>query len=517
LRKFSKSQQFFTCASSLAILNDLKRNYINLGLRYMFSNLKLRGKMLLGYSVPVALIAGLAFGVYLTSQEVGRNLDRASRAESIAKAASELELRITEIVRQSRGYALIVNKELLDRYEKSVEDLQESRNRALAASKDAIPEQRERIEKLVEISLQYEAITRTQVGAAKINNRKIVLETVVDGVDLLTSIDELLAAFNNRQKEIVTNAEATTKASLNLLVALSVIGASISLVIALVIAFLISSAIANTVNQAASEIASSSAQIASAVEEQERTVSQQASSVNETSTTMGELGTSSRQSAEQAEVSASGARHALSLTEGGTKAVRQTLNEMTTLKDKVGAIAEQILRLSEQTNQIGNISGLVGDLANQTNMLALNAAVEAARAGDHGRGFAVVAEEIRKLADQSKKSAEKINTLVSDIQTAINSTVMVTDEGNKTVNEGLSLARSMADTFTGVSDSINNVFISSQQISLNAKQQAVAINQVVEAMNAINLGARETASGVSQIKVSTHQLNSAAQKLQAVV
>ena len=483
----------------------------------MLKKLKLRDKMLIGYSVPVALIAGLAIGIYFTSQEVGRNFDRALKAGNRSNVVKDLELRMSHIARQSRGYALSVDKSLLDLYEKGIEQVQESRIRTLAASKDTTPEQRERMEKLVEISSQYEAITRTQVEAAKLGNRKAVLETVEDGADLLISVEGLLAEFNNRQAEIINSAEATTKSSLNLLVALSVGGAVISLVIALVVAFVISSAIANTLNQAASEIASSSAQIASAVEEQERTVSQQASSVNETSTTMGELGTSSRQSAEQAEVSASGARHALSLTEGGTKAVRQTLDEMTTLKDKVGAIAEQILRLSEQTNQIGNISGLVGDLANQTNMLALNAAVEAARAGDHGKGFAVVAEEIRKLADQSKKSAEKINTLVSDIQTAINSTVMVTDEGNKTVNEGLSLARSMAEAFTGVSDSINNVFISSQQISLNAKQQAVAINQVVEAMNAINLGARESASGVTQIKVSTHQLNSAAQKLQAVV
>ena len=471
--------------------------------------------MLLGYSVPVALIAGLAIGVYSTSQTVARDFDEALRSNDVSSKIQSFEIDMAQISRQSRGYALSLDKELLDTYEANVKALEENRDQALKMIRS--PEQKERILKLIDISTRYEKVTRAQINAAKAGQKERAAQMVREGSDIINTFEETLKVFNDKQNEIIKGAEISTKNSLNLLVTLSVVGALVSLVIALVVAFIISSAIANTLNQAASEIASSSAEIASAVEEQERTVSQQASSVNETSTTMGELGTSSRQSSEQAEVSASGARHALALTESGTKAVRQTLDEMTTLKDKVGAIAEQILRLSEQTNQIGNISGLVGDLANQTNMLALNAAVEAARAGDHGKGFAVVAEEIRKLADQSKKSAEKINTLVSDIQTAINSTVMVTDEGNKTVNEGLSLARSMAEAFTGVSDSINNVFISSQQISLNAKQQAVAINQVVEAMNAINLGARETASGVSQIKVSTHQLNSAAQKLQAVV
>ncbi len=91
----------------------------------------------------------------------------------------------------------------------------------------------------------------------------------------------------------------------------------------------------------------------------------------------------------------------LILTEGGTQAVQQTLKGVTTLKEQVNEIANAIIRLSEQTRQIGTISSLVGDLANQTNMLALNAAVEAARAGEHGKGFGVVATEIRKLADQS--------------------------------------------------------------------------------------------------------------------
>ncbi|MEG4028798.1 MULTISPECIES: methyl-accepting chemotaxis protein [unclassified Microcoleus] len=483
----------------------------------MLNSFKLRGKMLLGYSVPVGLIAGLAIGVYSTSQTVSKNFEEALQAVQAARMSDYIELRVSEIARQSRGYALTLDKEALDRYEAGVKKLKETEDQASDLTHNLSNEQKERMTKMIEFSTQYDKSARNLIEAAKAGNRKLVMDTAEQGAENLKAFEAVMTEFDTQQAKLVKQSETNTKNALGVLVMMSVLGAVASLVIALVVAYLISTAIANTLNQTAGEIASSSAQIVSAVEEQERTVSQQASSVNETSTTMDELGASSRQSAEQAEVSASGARHALSLTEGGTKAVRQTLDEMTTLKDKVGAIAQQILRLSEQTNQIGNISGLVGDLANQTNMLAVSAAVEAARAGDHGKGFAVVAREIRKLADESKKSAVKINSLVSEIQTAIDSTVIVTDEGNKTVNEGLSLAHSMAEAFTGVSNSINKVFISSQQISLNAKQQAVAINQVVEAMNAINHGARETASGVSQIKVSTHQLNSAAQKLQAVV
>ncbi len=179
------------------------------------------------------------------------------------------------------------------------------------------------------------------------------------------------------------------------------------------------------------------------------------------------------------------------------------------------AIAEQILHLSEQTGQIAGVSDLVADLANQTNMLALNAAVEAARAGEQGKGFAVVAGEIRKLADESKNSANKINNLVTDIQAAMNSTVMVTDEGTKKTDEGIKLTQGTASTFAGVTDAVNNVFLNSQQISLSAKQQAVAVQQVLSSMNALNLGAQETATGVEQVKKSTYQLDEVAKRLQA--
>lgn len=283
------------------------------------------------------------------------------------------------------------------------------------------------------------------------------------------------------------------------------------------IAIVFSSRTTNFIKEVASVISASANEIAATVQEQEQTVNLQASAVNETTVTMDELGVGSRQSAEQAEASSLGARQALALAEEGSRAVQETMQGMNGLKLKVEAIAEQIIHLSEQTTQIGSISDLVSNLANQTNMLALNAAVEAARAGEHGKGFGVVASEIRKLADQSKQSAEKINVLVGDIQSSINSTVMVTDEGTKTVDSNLALSQSSAERFSGVADAVNSVFMNSQQISLSAKQQAVAIQQAVSAMNEINLGAQETATGINQVRVTTQELNEAAQKLAALV
>jgi methyl-accepting chemotaxis protein len=272
-----------------------------------------------------------------------------------------------------------------------------------------------------------------------------------------------------------------------------------------------------SVNKIVRAIASSSSQIAVTVEQQERIASQQLYAVDRTATTMDELGESSKACAEQATSAAFGAAQALKLTAGGSQAVDNTLKEMATLTKNVAAIQTQILRLSEQTDRIGNISSLVSDLANQTNMLAINAAVEAVRAGESGKGFAVVAKEIRKLADQSKESASKINALVADIQKAIRSTATVTNDGIKTVENGVKLALKTADSFAGVAEAIDSIVLNSKQISFTARNQAIAIEDVVEAVNSLNLAAQETASGISQVKVGISQLNQAAQDLKSVV
>lgn len=275
--------------------------------------------------------------------------------------------------------------------------------------------------------------------------------------------------------------------------------------------------VTKTLNGSTTVLAASSTQIASTIEQQERFLAEQASSVHETTTTMEELGASTRQAAEQAESSASGAQQALTYSQSGAQAVNRTMEGIGDLRNKVEAIATKIMQLSEQTGEIATISDLVADIANQTNMLSLNAAVEAARAGEHGRGFSVVAGEVRKLADQSKQSAEKINTLISEIQASINSTVMVTDEGTKTAAEGIKRAEETADAFEGIATAVNDVFMNSQQIVLSAKQQAVAVQQAVSAMNAINLGAKETSVGVAQVKSATLELADTAKQLKSLV
>jgi methyl-accepting chemotaxis protein len=282
------------------------------------------------------------------------------------------------------------------------------------------------------------------------------------------------------------------------------------------IAYIVQS-ISRTLTKSANIVSQSSEQIASTITQQEIQLSEQADSVRSTTATIEELGSASMQAAIRAENSASEAQKALSLSETGSDSVTRTIEGITDLRDRVEAIAEKIMQLSQQTNQIASVSDLVADIANQTNMLSLNAAVEAARAGEQGKGFAVVAGEVRKLADQSKKSAEKISILIAEVQSSINSTVMVTDEGTKTAAQGITLAINTAEAFAGIERAINAVFTNTQEISSSSKRQAITVQQAVAAINAINLGSQETASGVAQVKQATNDLVNTTNQLQGIV
>jgi methyl-accepting chemotaxis protein len=486
----------------------------------MFAKIKklnIRNKMLLGYLVPVAIYLGLPALVLVTTNRVFETFKEVERVENVMGETSNMSAGAEQMVRGMRGYLVNKNKQLLSDFKKGAELARQSATNVDSSVKNL--EQKARLQRMRKLVNQYYDGSNEIVRLLQQNQTAAALALFNKGnyTKFVNEFAEVSREFRETELKIIKQQTQSTKEALSFLVSTLVVGSVLLVLLGAGMAWLISSGIAGTIARAISSIASSSAQIAATVEEQERMASQQAASVNQTTTTMDELGASSRATSQQIETAAGQAMQALTLAGAGTKAVEQTLEAMATLKTTVQDMQGQIMQLSEQTDRIGNISTVVSDLANQTNMLALNAAVEAVRAGEHGKGFGVVASEIRKLADRSRKSAAQINLLVADIQRAINSTVMVTDEGTKTVDSGVNIAQETAAAFAGVANAINNVVLSSQQISLNAKQQAIAIEQVVEAMNSLNQAAAQTACGITQTKVGTQKLNEAALDLKSVV
>jgi methyl-accepting chemotaxis protein len=211
-------------------------------------------------------------------------------------------------------------------------------------------------------------------------------------------------------------------------------------------------------------------------------VGAQIAAVAETTATVQEVKASAQHATQLAESVAATAREADRIAAEGVTAIQDATVGMTHIRERVESIADQILALSEQSQQIGEIIATVGDLADQSNMLALNAAIEAARAGEHGRGFAVVAQEIRVLAEQSKLATAQVRSILSDIQRVTNAAVMATEQGTKGVDAGAILIDRAGETITGLAEVIQDASISAQQITAAVQQHSIGMDQIVAAM-----------------------------------
>ena len=175
-----------------------------------------------------------------------------------------------------------------------------------------------------------------------------------------------------------------------------------------------------------------------------------------------------------------------------SRAIEDNIASINTLKQKVQAIAELIIELTDYIKQIGSTVNIVENISEQTNMLALNAAVEAARAGEYGKGFAVVAGEIRKLADESKQATTKITTLVSEIEQTTSSTIMATEDGTREIEKSLRYMVSINNNIASLVNKIKEISITVNDVLTGAIEQQTITNEVFEAVENMQKGISES-------------------------
>jgi hypothetical protein len=160
------------------------------------------------------------------------------------------------------------------------------------------------------------------------------------------------------------------------------------------------------------------------------------------------------------------------------EAAERTGGAMSFLRSQTDDMAKRVGLLGDRAHRIGEILGLINEIAAQTNLLALNAAIEAARAGEAGRGFAVVADEVRRLAERSVESTESIREIITSVQDETNSTIIATGRGTHQVRE---VGEMMTSTTTMLVDSI----ILSQQQKSAADKIDAAVRQIRDEHDAL--------------------------------
>jgi len=166
-----------------------------------------------------------------------------------------------------------------------------------------------------------------------------------------------------------------------------------------------------------------------------------------------------------------------------------------------------MLELGKKSQEIGAVLDIVSELAEQTNILAINATIEAAGAGEAGKRFAVVADEIRKLADRVGGSTKEVRTLIDDVRSAVNTTIMATETGSKAVDAGSRLFGDVAAAFKQIAGLVSTTTEAAREIELSTKQQSSAVEQVNVAIANVTQASMETEASAGQILQTVSQLS----------
>jgi methyl-accepting chemotaxis protein len=244
-----------------------------------------------------------------------------------------------------------------------------------------------------------------------------------------------------------------------------------------------------SITENAVAVTSGASEITQASDDLSRRTEQQAASLEQTAAALDQITASVRKTAE----GANEAREVVALAK--TDAARSS----DVVKETVRAMGG----IESSSKQIGNIIGVIDEIAFQTNLLALNAGVEAARAGDAGRGFAVVATEVRALAQRSADAAKEIKTLISASGAQVATGVKLVGE------TGMALGRTLEQV-----EQINQLV---REIAASAREQATGLGEVNTAVNQMDQVTQQNAAMVEEATAASHSLAGEALELGRLV
>lgn len=272
-----------------------------------------------------------------------------------------------------------------------------------------------------------------------------------------------------------------------------------------------------SVSTSAERIAIASEEFSATAAEQAQGAENQKDQTHQVAAAMLQMSSTVAQVAENSTKASEASRKAADTARLGGQIVEDTLAKMRAIADSVGHTAKRVQELGKSSNQIGEIIGVIDDIADQTNLLALNAAIEAARAGEQGRGFAVVADEVRKLAERTSKATKEITQMIQNIQTETHSAVEAMQAGTKQVELGV-------ESTTQAGNSLHEIIKTSELVGDMILLIASASTEQSSASDEINVNieqiakiAQETAAGSQESAKAVHELSKLATNLQTIV
>ncbi len=271
------------------------------------------------------------------------------------------------------------------------------------------------------------------------------------------------------------------------------------------------------VAESSTEVSSAAGSLDKATEQMASGVEEAAMQVNSVATASEEMSKTSTEIAQNCVVAVKSSNAANQSVAGGQKIIGQSISAMNRISDRVRESSEVIKGLGERSDQIGEIVGLINDVADQTNLLALNAAIEAARAGEHGRGFAVVADEVRKLAERTSQATKEISDTIKAMQQETKKAVSSMQEGVNEVGIGATEATKSGEALDEILDLINKVAAEINQIAVASEEETATTNEIASSIQKIAQVMQTTTETIQDNRDSSSRLATLSKELEKMV
>ncbi|MEM9326596.1 MAG: methyl-accepting chemotaxis protein [Bacteroidota bacterium] len=253
---------------------------------------------------------------------------------------------------------------------------------------------------------------------------------------------------------------------------------------------------------AGEEIKVSTIEIASSIQEMSNGAQTQAQKVEESSGLVEKLVRSSHEIGTISSTVNNGAKEGVNNANHGNAMLKEINEEVTDVSEYSRNMVASMDVLLGHSDSVSRVLKVIDDIAKQTNLLALNAAIEAAQAGEAGRGFAVVSEEIRKLAEDSKKSTKEISALIASIKEDTTKAADVLSEMEGRIQASVRKSVEAAEVFAKISNTSQETLKSSEEISNAISSQVVDIKEVAAIIESIVVIAEETSAATEQVATS---------------
>jgi len=260
-------------------------------------------------------------------------------------------------------------------------------------------------------------------------------------------------------------------------------------------------------------VTAASEELSAEVEQASRGASIQSDRVGETATAMEEMNATVLEVARNAAAASTVSEKARQEAVQGAAVVREAVDGISQARDDSLELKRHMSELDARAKAIGQIMGVISDIADQTNLLALNAAIEAARAGDAGRGFAVVADEVRKLAEKTMTATKEVAESIHGIQSGAATTIHNVEKAVGRIEEATNLAERSGQALERIVALVDESSMQVSSIATASEEQSAASEEINRSLEDVNRVSSETAQAMDQANSAVMELSRQAQKL----